>query len=86
MSSCFVIGKMSGLTYTQYQQYSNAASIFFRVQKYNANISTIRGNGGSGSYYQFVSNEEQTLFTLGQYVVNQNDPGNPTKYALVQQN
>jgi hypothetical protein len=87
MSGCFIVGSMKGLTFTQYQIYSNATAIFTRIQAYNANISTLRGNGDiEATYYQFGSAVEKTAFTMGQALLIQNDPTNAARYATIPQN
>lgn len=87
MSGCFIVGKMKGLTFLQYRQYSYATSVFTRVQGYNANISTLRGNGDStATYYQFASAVEREAFIQGQMLLIQNDPTNMAKYATIPQN
>jgi hypothetical protein len=87
MSGCFIIGKMKGLTLTQFRYYSECTSIFNKVQAYNANVSTLRAQGQTGlSYYQFKTSEEGTKFTQGRFLLVQNDPGNAASYDLVEQN
>lgn len=87
MSGCFIIGKMKGLTLTQFRYYSDCTSIFTKVQAYNANISTLRAEGQVElSYYQFKTSEEATKFIQGRFLLIQNDPGNAASYDLIQQN
>jgi hypothetical protein len=87
MSGCFIVGKMKGLTFTQYRIYSNATSIFTRVQAFNANVSTLRGLGNDKiSYYQFGSAVEREAFIQGQMLLIQNDPTNAARYATIPQN
>jgi hypothetical protein len=83
--SCFPLGQMRGLTFTQYRKYTTAVSTYRRVEAYNANISTLRGNGDKGqTYYIYRSNDEETTYTLGLYLLTQNDPANT--YTPVQKN
>ena len=84
---CMPLGKMKGLTFMQYQQYKTSVGVFKMVEAYNANISTLRGNGDlSQSYYVFTGNEEETNYTNGQFILVQNDPKNASKYTSVQKN
>ena len=87
MSQCFILGRMKGLTFTQFQTYSSAVGIFNRVQRYNANISTLRGQGDlTQRYYTFQSNEEESMYTMGRFLLVQNDPLNAQNYLPVSQN
>ena len=72
---CFPLGKMKALTYSQAQEYSQAASIFTRVQAYNSAIVALRAQGYKDArYYQFQSSQESVRFILGQQLFVQNDP------------
>ena len=72
---CFPLGKMKALTYSQAQEYSQAASIFTRVQAYNSAIVALRAQGYTdATYYQFSSSQESAKFILGQQLFVQNDP------------
>ena len=76
---------MTGLTYSQYMEYKTAINTYIRVENYNSNVSTIRGTGQSSlSYYEFSSNQEQTIYTLGLMILIQNNPG--MKFIPVQKN
>lgn len=78
---------MRGLTFMQYRDYSEAVNIFRTVEAYNANVSTIRGNGNLGvSYYIFNSSEDETKYKQGQFILVQNDPLNANNYNPVQKN
>ena len=71
----------------QYRDYSEAVNIFRTVEAYNANVSTIRGNGNLGvSYYIFNSSEDETKYKQGQFILVQNDPLNANNYNPVQKN
>jgi len=83
--SCLILGEMKALAHSQRLQYSQAISTFNRIQAYNQNVlSQFRAGNTSLSYYVFTSNTEKTLFTIGQYLLIQNDPTNEAKYQLVQ--
>jgi hypothetical protein len=83
----FPLGKMRGLTFMQYRDYSEAVNIFRTVEAYNSNVSTIRGNGNLGvSYYIFNSSEDETKYKQGQFILVQNDPLNANNYNPVQKN
>jgi hypothetical protein len=70
------LGKMKGLTFTQYNDYKQALGTYNRVEAYNSNVSTMRGNGQTSlSYYEFVSYQEQSEYTIGLYLLTQNNPG-----------
>jgi hypothetical protein len=83
----FPLGKMKGLTFMQYREYSEAVNIFRTVEAYNSNVSTLRGNGNLGvSYYVFNSSESETKYRQGQFILVQNDPLNAASYTSVQKN
>ena len=72
--ACLALGIMTGLTNSQRIKYSQAISIFKRVEAYNANILMLRRAGDSTkTYYEFVSTDEQSQYTLGRFLLNQND-------------
>jgi hypothetical protein len=72
---CFPLGKMKALTYSQAQEYNQAASLFTRVQAYNSAIVALRAQGyKDAKYYQFSSSQESSKFILGQQLFVQNDP------------
>jgi hypothetical protein len=77
---------MKALTPSQRLHYAQATSIFTRVQAFN---NAVRGQRLAGntqiSYYVFVDNTEKTMFTLGQFILTQNDPSNAALYATVRQ-
>jgi hypothetical protein len=73
--SCFPLGKMTGLTFSQLQKYSYAVSVFKRIEAYNAGISIKRAGGDlSQSYYEFIDSYEQAQYTQGLFLLVQNDP------------
>jgi len=73
--SCFPIGKMKGLTYSQLLKYSYAVSIFKRVEAYNLAVAAKRAGGDSTqSYYIFVDQTEEATYTQGLFLLVQNDP------------
>jgi hypothetical protein len=66
---------MQGLTYAQLLKYSDAVSVFKRVEAYNANIAALRLAGDlSQSYYEFISTDERAQYRLGESLLVQNDP------------
>ena len=83
----FPLGKMKGLTFMQYNDYSNAINIFRTVEAFNSNVSTMRSAGDKGlSYYIFKSTTEETNYTRGLYLLVQNDPTNAALYVPVEKN
>ena len=65
--ACFDVSGFRGMTPIQFRIYKDAWNTFNRVQSYNSNISTQRGNGNTSlSYYQFFNNQERTLWRQGQ--------------------
>ena len=81
------LGKMTGLTFIQYRQYTTAVNMFRTVEAYNSNVSTLRGNGTIGlSYYTFTSTTDESDYTMGRYILVQNDPNNAANYIPVQKN
>ena len=73
--SCFPLGKMKGLTYSQLLQYSYAVSIFKRVEAYNLAVAAKRAAGDSTqSYYVFSGQIEEAMYTQGFFLLVQNDP------------
>ena len=85
--SCFPLGNMKGLTFTQFRTYSTAITTFNTVQAYNSNVSTLRFAGNKSlSYYTFASSTEETNFILGNMLLLQNDPGNSNLYVPVEKN
>ena len=66
---------MKALTYAQLLKYSNAVSVFRRVEEYNASVAAKRLAGDlSPSYYEFANSDEQAQYTLGRFLLFQNDP------------
>ena len=81
------LGKMKGLTFKQYRQYTTAVNMFRTVEAYNSNVSTLRGNGNTGlTYYIFTSSTDEANYTMGQYLLVQNDPNDISNYTTVQKN
>lgn len=73
--SCFPLGVMNGLTYSQVLKYSNAVKTFRRVEAYNANVASLRSAGDTTQlYYEFQNTDEQTQYKLGLFLLVQNDP------------
>ena len=72
---CLPIGSMNGLSYAQLMKYSNAASIFKRVEAFNLSVKTLRTAGNlAATYYVFANSDEEANYKLGQFVLTQNDP------------
>jgi hypothetical protein len=73
--SCFPLGKMTGLTFSQLQKYSYAVSVFKRIEAYNLGVSINRTRGNlSQAYYEFIDSYEQAQYTQGLFLLVQNDP------------
>jgi hypothetical protein len=52
--------------YNQINELATSWETFRRVEIYNSNISTQRGNGNTSlSYYQFFNNQERTMWRQG---------------------
>ena len=70
------LGKMSGLTYSQYMEYKYAIATYNKVEAFNSNISTMRSMGQTMvSYYEFPTSQEETIYSLGLMLLIQNNPG-----------
>lgn len=69
------LGTMKGLTFAQYNDYKQAIGTYNRVETYNSNVSTMRSVNVNLTYYEFVTYQEQTDYTLGLYLLTQNNPG-----------
>ena len=65
---------MNGLTYSQRLKYSNAVSVFKRVEAYNRAAATARSGGVAESYYNFINTDEKAQYSLGLFLLFQNDP------------
>ena len=74
---------MNGLTNAQYILYSQAQSTFLRIQAYDANIRTLRLAGNKSLSYYIFGEGEQSLYTMGQRLLIQNDPTNSSNYQSV---
>jgi hypothetical protein len=78
------LGNMKALTYSQLNQYKQAMALFIRVQAYNQIVRNKRLAGNKEiSYYTFANNTEETMFTLGQFLLVQNNPTNASLYNLI---
>ena len=83
--SNYTLGKIQGLTYMQYGEYKSAVATFSKVELYNSNVSTMRGNGNlTGPYYNFATCQEEVKYTLGQMLLIQTNP--TIKITPVQKN
>ena len=67
LDTCFVdISGFQSLTYRQVYEYTTGWVTFQRVEQYNIQVSTMRGNGDTGlTYWQFETNEGLTNYRLG---------------------
>ena len=67
LNTCFVdVSGVKSLYYGQYQDYASSWEIFRRVELYNSNVSTQRGQGNTNlTYYQFYDNQERSLYRQG---------------------
>jgi hypothetical protein len=67
INTCFVdVSGVKSLYYGQYRDYAASWEIFRRVELYNSNVSTQRGQGNSNlTYYQFYDNQEHSLYRQG---------------------
>lgn len=67
LNTCFVdVSGVKCLFYNQYRDYASSWEIFRRVELYNSNVSTQRGQGNTTlSYYQFYDNQERSLYRQG---------------------
>ncbi len=65
---CFgALSTLQQLTYSQKYQYSTAWDTFRRVEFFNSNVSTQRGQGAVGylPYYQFITLQEKNFYNQG---------------------
>jgi hypothetical protein len=67
LDKCFVdISGIQGFYYGQLQDYATSWELFRRVELYNSNVSTQRGQGNSNvQYWQFKQAEELTYYRQG---------------------
>ena len=83
---CFIGGKMQALTNSQLIKYTIAQGTFTQINNYNRTIQTKRIAGDTtASYYKFKDSNEQDLYTLGRFLLLQNDPNNAALYIPVDQ-
>ncbi len=69
LCTCFSDINIQGLYYAQRQDYAASWELFRRVELYNSNVSTQRGEGNTTlNYWQFETNEEQTLYRQGGFL------------------
>ena len=81
--SCFIVGSMKGLTNAQLIMYNKATSTFLRIQAYDANIRSQRLAGNKTLSYYIFQEGEKPLYTMGQFLLIQNDPNNTVNYQEV---
>lgn len=70
MSICLTplqqVSSITGVTYKQVNLARESMNIFARVENFNYNVSTARGNGDlSPSYYVFENQQERTKYING---------------------
>ena len=67
LNTCFTqISTISAMYYGQYQEYATSWEYFRRVELYNSNVSTQRGNGNTNvSYWKFNTSEDLTYYRQG---------------------
>jgi hypothetical protein len=67
LCTCFnEVKGIQSLYYGQLQDYAASWELFRRVELYNSNVSTVKGQSGSGgTYWQFRTNEDLTLYRQG---------------------
>lgn len=67
LCTCFnEVKGIQSLYYGQYQDYASSWELFRRVELYNSNVSTVRGEGGVGApYWKFNNSEEFTMYRQG---------------------
>lgn len=66
---CTCFNNVPGIKFMYYGQYTDLATgweTFRRIELYNSNVSTLRGQGNTDlNYYQFVTNQEQSYYRQG---------------------
>jgi hypothetical protein len=70
LCTCFnEVKGIQSMYYGQYQELAQSWELFRRVELYNSNVSTVRGNGGvAGPYWQFANNEDLTSYRQGAFL------------------
>lgn len=83
---CFDLSGFQYMGQIQKLQYMTAWTTFNTVQTYNSNVSTLRATGSYPTlmYYQFITSQERTVFTTGQFLHQQRYP--TSNWTKVQQN
>jgi len=81
------ISGVSGLSFSQRLDYTNAWNTFNRIQTYNSNVSTLINSGTSGQhYYNFSNYTEKNMFNRGQLLHLQSYPYYSTLWYSVEKN
>ena len=71
----FTITRLKGLTYSQLQDYKHAVATYNKVEAFNSNVSTLRGNGNkSVEYYEFKTYDDKESYLTGLYFLTENNP------------
>jgi hypothetical protein len=67
LCTCFnEVKGIQSLYYGQYQELAQSWELFRRVELYNSNVSTVKGNGGPAApYWKFANSEELTFYRQG---------------------
>ena len=68
LCTCFnQIQGIQSMYYGQLQDYAASWEMFRRVELYNSNVSTNRGQGGTGGlgYWKFINTEDHSLYRQG---------------------
>jgi hypothetical protein len=70
LCTCFnEVKGIQSMYYGQYQELAQSWELFRRVELYNSNVSTVKGNGGPGApYWQFANSEDLTFYRQGAYL------------------
>jgi hypothetical protein len=77
MSYCFDLSGFQGLSVGVVIKYRQDWDTFNRIQAYNSNVSTLRGESqGAGlTYYTYASGDEKVSFVNGQVLHARRYPG-----------
>jgi len=67
LCTCFTqLSTIQSMSYNQYNDYATSWELFRRVELYNSNVSTQRGNGDSNlNYWQFPTQKERSMYRQG---------------------
>jgi hypothetical protein len=67
LNVCFTeLSTIQSMYYNQYNELATSWELFRRVELYNSNVSTLRGNGDLGyTYWTFANSEERSYYRQG---------------------